>query len=160
MHIWRACSMYNILYYVKLPGSRQINDGTNFGDSEMFLYNIIIGRSDKSYITLYSIYDVHFFRFLLLTTVWFLGGRKEDQRRRAEGGQTENDCHGSQEDRRTLSSAVRAVRILFHERHQQTASVVLARRRHRQGKYFKYVYVLGETKIIILRLQHSSFRYT
>lgn len=139
---------------MKLPGSRQINDGTNFGNSEMLLSNIIIGRSNESYITLYNLLCA-FFLLSFINDYLVLGSRKEDQRRRAESGQTENDCHGSQEDRRTLSSAMRAIRILFDERPQQTTSIVLTRRGHRQGKYFNYVNFMSSTR---RKWQNSSFR--
>lgn len=72
-------------------------------------------------------------RFFIIIIIIPVGSRKEDPGRRTESGQTENDGHGTQEDRRTVSSAVRAIGILFDERYQQTAGAVLARRRHRQG---------------------------
>lgn len=72
--------------------------------------------------------DVFFFSKTICVSS--LGSRKKDQRRRTESGQTENDGHGTQEDRRVVSSAVRAVRILLDERPQQTARAVLTRRRH------------------------------
>lgn len=81
-------------------------------------------------------------RFFFFPSFRSIGSRKKDQRRRAEGGQTEDDGHGTQEDRRTLPSAVRAIGVLFDERPQQTAGALLARRRHRQGNDRGYYSIL------------------
>lgn len=121
---------------MKLPGSRQINDAPQISAVFFFLLIILYNNWTIVYINI-NYNTCNLFIFYLLVFFFFLfaftGSWTKDQRRRAEGRQTKNDRHGSQENRRTLSSAVRTIGILFDERPQQTAGALLARRRYRQG---------------------------
>lgn len=90
---------------------------------------------------------------LLVSHTYFTGGWTQNTRRRTSCRQTQNDCHRSQEARRTVPSGNGSIRVLWNAGSGQATGTL-----HTVGGHWKIVRH-GFAKLLCARRWHNQRRW-